>query len=209
MTETFFAELCDHLSGQVWLQALLVTAGTCFLEDVARCGVSLLVATGHLGWWLAFLSMTAGGMAGDVGLYLIRRYATKLLYRWRWVDPLRLEWMEAYFKSHAVKTIFISRFLPGARTVTNTAAGAVRYPLPSFLVWLLVAAVVQALLFLQLGVLIGERILPYLEDPRLRMAVLGVTVLILVLAYRAFVCRRQRKPFPPPCPSGDVPIKEP
>lgn len=201
MTETAFIELFEHLSDHLWLQALLVTVGTCFLEDAARCAVSLLVATGHLGWWMTFAAMTIGGMAGDVGLYLIGRYATAFLFRHRWVDPVRLEWMETYFQSHAVKTVFISRFLPGARTVANTAAGAVKYPLPRFLLLLFLAAVVQSLLFLQLGVFIGEKVLPYLHDPRMRFAVFGVTVLALLLAHRAFVRRRKRAPFPPPGPA--------
>jgi len=145
--------------------------------------------------------MTVGGMAGDVGLYLIGRYATAFLFRHRWVDPARLEWMEAYFQSHAVKTVFISRFLPGARTVTNTAAGAIKYPMPRFILLLFLAAVVQSMLFLQLGVFIGEKILPYLHEPWMRFALFGVTVLALLLAHQAFVRRRKRAPFPPPSPA--------
>lgn len=194
MTETVFVELCAPLAGHLWLQALLVTAGTCFLEDVARCGVSLLVATGHLGWGFAFACMTAGGMSGDIGLYLIGRYATSLLFRLRWVSPSRLEWMEDYFRHHAIKTVVVSRFLPGARTVSNAAAGAVRYPFPRFLLLVFLSTVVQSLLFLQLGVFIGETILPYLRDPRLRIAVFFLVLLMLLAAHRAFVRRRRLAP---------------
>lgn len=201
MTETVFVELCDHLADHLWLQALLVAVGTCFLEDVARCGVSLLVAAGHLGWGLAFASMTVGGMAGDIGLYLTGRYATSLLFRLRWVSPSRLEWMEAYFSRHAIKTVVVSRFLPGARTLGNAAAGAVRYPLPRFLLLLFFSAVAQSLLFLQLGAFIGETVLPYLRDPRLRLAVFVLALLTLLAAHRAFVRRRK---LPPPDTGGDA-----
>jgi len=74
--------------------------------------VGLLVAAGHINWWLAFVSMTVGGMAGDIGLYVIGRYAVGLLIRRRWVDAARLVWMEGHFERHAAKTIVIARFLP-------------------------------------------------------------------------------------------------
>ena len=206
VTETAFIQLCEQLSDHLWLQALLVTVGTCFLEDAARCGVSLLVAAGHIGWWMAFVAMTVGGMAGDVGLYLIGRYATSFLFRHHWVDPARLEWTESYFQGHAVKTVFFSRFLPGARTVTNTAAGAVKYPLPRFLLLLFLAAVVQSILFLQLGVFLGEKIMPYLRDTRLRFAIIAVVVLTGVLIHQILGRRRRQreKACPHHAPAGAV-----
>lgn len=189
--EEAFIHLCEHLSNHLWLQWLLVAAGTCFLEDAARCGVGLLVAAGHVGWWLALGSMTVGGMAGDIGLYLIGRYATSFLLRHRWVDKTRLVWMEEYFERHAVKTVLISRFIPGARTVAYSAAGIIRYPLPRFLLLLLFAAVVQSLLFLQLGTFIGQRILPYLNDTRTRVALIAVVVLAGALIHHVTTRRRK------------------
>jgi len=191
--EEAFIQLCDHLSNHLWLQGLLMAVGTCFLEDAARCGLGLLVAAGRVGWWLAFVSMTIGGMAGDLGLYLIGRYATLFLLRRRWVDTARLKWMESYFKSHAVKTVLISRFIPGARTVAYSAAGVIRYPLPRFLLLLLLAAVVQTLLFLQLGAFIGDKIRPLLEDTRSRVALIAVIVLTGLLIHRLMTRRRKQR----------------
>ena len=193
MTEEAFLQLCEHLSNHLWLQSLLVVAGTCFLEDAARCGVGLLVASGHIGWWLALSSMTVGGMAGDIGLYLIGRYATSFLVRQRWVDLARLTWMEDYFKNHAVKTVFLSRFLPGARTITFSAAGVIRYPFGRFLLLLFVAAIVQALIFLKLGALIGEKILPYLRDPFMRTGIVAVILLVGLALHLAISRSRRRK----------------
>lgn len=193
MTEEAFLQLCEHLSNHLWLQSLLVVAGTCFLEDAARCGVGLLVASGHIGWWLALSSMTVGGMAGDIGLYLIGRYATSFLVRQRWVDLARLTWMEDYFKNHAVKTVFLSRFLPGARTITFSAAGVIRYPFGRFLLLLFVAAIVQAFIFLKLGALIGEKILPYLRDPFMRTGIVAVILLVGLALHLAISRSRRRK----------------
>jgi membrane protein DedA with SNARE-associated domain len=130
--EEFFVDVCEQLSAHVWLEALLVIIGTCFLEDVARCGVGLLVANGQIGWRLAFVSMTLGGVVGDLALYVIGRYASVFLYRHRWLDPLRLAWVKEQFRRHAFKAVMVARFTPGARTLVYCSAGIVRYPMPRF-----------------------------------------------------------------------------
>jgi membrane protein DedA with SNARE-associated domain len=187
--EESFIQLCEHLSNQLWLQALLIVIGTCFLEDAARCGVSLLVAAGHVGWALAFVSMTIGGVIGDVGLYVIGRYATDFLMRRHWVDAGRLSWMKAYFQRHAFKSVMLARFIPGARTICYVSAGTIRYPMPRFTVMLFVAAVVQSLLFLQVANFIGARLLPYLTSPKLQLGIFSVIVLVLVLSHHVLVRR--------------------
>jgi len=192
VNEATFLQLCEHLSGHLWLQGLLVAAGTCFLEDAARCGVGLLVATGHMGAWVALLGMFFGGLSGDLGLYLIGRYATQFLLSRRWMDAARLTRVKELFACHAVKTVLLSRFLPGARTVVYSAAGVARYPFPRFLALLSVASLVQALLFLWLGAFIGDHVLPYLRHPYLRVALIGVVVLIGFLTHRALARRRVR-----------------
>lgn len=196
MTEDVFIQICEQLSNHLWLQALLVIVGTCFLEDAARCGVGLLVAAGHIGWWIALVSMTLGGMVGDVGLYMIGRYATLFLLRWRWVDPARLESMKHYFERHAIKAVMIARFIPGARTIAYVSAGAIRYPLPRFLFLLLIAATIQSLIFLKISAFIAEKILPYLHNTRLQVAVFGVIVLVLLLAHHTITRRNKKKGVP-------------
>ena len=168
-------------------------AGTCFLEDAARVGVGLLVADGDIGWWMAFFSMTFGGIVGDVGLYVIGRYATLFLFRRRWVDPARLTWMENYYKRNAVKAVMIARFIPGARTLSYVTAGAIRFPLPRFLLLLFLAAMVQSFIFIKVAGFIAEEMMPYLRDRRLQAAVFGTIVLALVLTHHLLTRRNKRK----------------
>ena len=197
MTEDAFILFLQQLSDHVWLQGLLVAVGTCFLEDAARCGVGLLVAAGHVGWCVAFVSMTIGGIAGDLVLYVIGRYATSFLIQRRWVDAARLAWMETYFKRQAVKTVLIARFIPGARTLAYVSAGAIKYPMPRFLLLLLLASIAQSIIFLKLCAFIGEHLLPYLHDTRLRLGVFGIIVLLLVLTHHILTRRNKSKSLPP------------
>ena len=155
--------------------------------------MGLLVADGDIGWWIAFVSMTLGGMVGDVGLYVIGRYATLFLFRRRWVDPARLTWMEDYYKRNAIKAIMIARFIPGARTLSYVTAGAIRFPLPRFLLLLLLAAMVQSFIFIKVAGFIAEKLMPYLSDKRLQAAVFGAIVLALVLTHHYLTRRNKRK----------------
>ncbi len=189
--EELFGHILDHVSSNPWVQSLLVVTSTCFIEDAARCWVALLVADGHIGWWLAFFSMTVGGMAGDIGLYFMGRYATLFLLRRRWVDAARLTWMEGQFQRHACKAVFVSRYVPGARTLCYVSAGAVRYPLPRFLLVLLLAAASQALIFLKAVWFISAYILPYLKDRRLQFGVFAVIVAVLGWAHLRFLRKRR------------------
>ena len=196
MTEDLFFQLCEQLSSHIWLQALIMVAGTCFLEDAARCGIGLLVAADYVGWWMAFVSMTIGGMISDMGLYFIGRYATMFLIHRRWVDAARLEGMKTYFQHHAIKAVMIARFIPGARTIAYVSAGAICYPIPRFLLLLLIAAMIQSLIFLKLSEFIAEKILPYLHNPKIQVAAFAVIVLVLVLIHHTITRRNKRKGLP-------------
>ena len=193
MTQDTFIQLCEQLSNHVWLQGLLVIVGCILFEDAARCGVGLLVADEQLGWWVALVSMTLGGVVGDVVLYVIGRSSISFLIRRRWVNAERLAWAEGCFTRHAIKAIVIARFIPGVRMITYLAAGTARYPAARFVFWLSLAAAVQAFLFLKASDVIGQTLLSYLHDKRLRLIVVGVIVLTLIAANAYYLIRRARK----------------
>ncbi len=193
MTADTFSQICENLSNHMWLQGLLIVIGTCFLEDAARCGVGLLVSAGHIRWDLAFFGMTLGGMVGDVGLYVLGRFASFFMFRRRWVDPSRFAWAETWFNRHAVKAIVIARFIPGVRMVTYIAAGTARYPMVRFLFWLFLAAAGQAVLFLQAFDFIGQTLLPYFHGKKIKLIAIAAIVIVLLIANVYYLRRRARK----------------
>lgn len=191
--EELFPQFLEHLSSNIWLQGLLIAAGSCFIEDPARCVVAVLVADGKVDWRVAFSSMIIGGMAGDFGLYLIGRYASIFVYKHRWISFSKVAWMKNYFKHHAIKTLFAARFLPGGRLPTYTVAGIIRFAIPKLLIILFCAAFAQALIFLKLGDLIEATLLPYLTSPWLKYGVLGFTLLTFYISYKMFGKKRKKK----------------
>lgn len=191
MNETVFVELCEHLTENIALQWILIVIGICFLEDVARCAVGLLVATDQLEWWFAFSGMIAGSLVGDLGLYLIGRYAMNFCVERRWINAERIERMKHYFSMHAIKAVFGARFFPGARSVAYLTAGATHYRFLNFFLILLAAAVSQALIFLYGTELFGERVLGYFESPRTRWIAGGIFLLLIVCTH--FIVAKRNK----------------
>jgi len=191
VTDASFSELCEQLAGNAWLLGFLITVGVCFLEDPARCAVGLLVAAGHISWWLAFISMMVGSLIGDLGLYLIGRYAMAFCVNRRWINRDRVERMKGYFSQHAIKAIIAARFFPGARTLAYITAGATHYKVIKFLIILTGAALAQTLIYLYATALIGDRVLAYLDDPAMRWAAAGVILSVIVAGH--FIIKKKKK----------------
>ena len=191
MSDASFSELCQQLAGNIWLLGLLIAVGVCFLEDAARCAVGLLVAAGHINWWTAFIAMMAGSLLGDLGLYLIGRYAMAFCVNRRWINAGRFEKMKGYFSQHAIKAIIGARFFPGARTLAYAAAGATHYKVMKFMVVLTGVTLAQTLLYLYATDLIGEQVLSYLEDPAMRWTAAGIILFVIISGH--FIITRSRK----------------
>jgi len=191
--EAWFINFCEVLTNNQWLQALVVIAFTCFIEDPARCAVVVLLAGGHItNWWLTFASMTVGGMIGDIGLYVIGRYAMHLLLRFRFADPERIDYIKGKYGDHAAWASFMARFLPGARTLVYVSAGSMKYPFGRFLLILFFAAALQAYLFLLAADFISIHILPYLKS-KITQTVLASILIAAVFLLNRFLTKRTKK----------------
>jgi len=188
--EELFVTFCEHLRLHPIQQALVIILGTCFIEDPARCAVVVMLAGGHItNWWLTFTSMTLGGMVGDIGLYLIGRFAMGFLIRWKWVDLERVESIKTRFGGHVAWSSFAARFLPGARTIVYVSAGSMRYHFGWFLLVLFLAAAVQAYLFLLAADFISVHILPYLKS-KITQTILAAILIGAVIFLNRFFTKR-------------------
>ena len=189
--EELFSQFCEHLSANPWLQSVLIIFGSCFVEDPARCIVSMLVATGELGWLFAFGNMVVGAMAGDIGLYLIGRDASMFIIKRRWFDHLQLQSMKSYYRNHAAKTVLLARFLPGARMLTFSVAGVIRYSFGRFAFWTFCAAVIQAAIFLKFGEMIPDNVIRIMKNPRFSAVVFLLTFGVMYAACHLFSKRKR------------------
>jgi membrane protein DedA with SNARE-associated domain len=192
--EEFFVTFCEHLRVHPLQQALVITLGTCYLEDPARCAVVVMLASGHItNWWLTFGSMTLGGMIGDIALYVFGRFGMGFLIRRNWVDPERVHEMKQRFGGHLAWSSFVARFLPGMRTIVYVSAGSMRFHFGWFLLVLFVAAAIQAYLYLLAADFISEHVLPYLKSKVTQGILFALLIGSVIFLNRAFSKRANSK----------------
>lgn len=138
-----FFDFLSHLIGSATSSSvslsLAIILGTFILEDPTAVIVGLLAANGTIGVPLALMSLYAGIILGDLGLYCLGWFASthprlKLYGNHELAMPLRA-WLETRF----VLTIFWARFIPGSRLPTYAASGFFRSPLSTFMYTILAA----------------------------------------------------------------------
>jgi membrane protein DedA with SNARE-associated domain len=120
--------------------ALLLAAGIVALSLVAEDGATVLavaLAAGNLlPLEIAFLACFLGIWVGDIGLYAgarwLRGRAQPGSRLSRLVAPQRLARAEQWFRRRGTLALVLARFIPGTRTATYVAAGALRTPARGF-----------------------------------------------------------------------------
>jgi membrane protein DedA with SNARE-associated domain len=120
--------------------ALLLAAGIVALSFVAEDGATVLavaLAAGNLlPLEVAFLACFLGIWVGDIGLYAgarwLRGRAQSGSRLSRLAAPQRLARAEQWFRRRGTLALVLARFIPGTRTATYVAAGALRTPARGF-----------------------------------------------------------------------------
>lgn len=130
-----------------YLIPLAVIIGTFILEDATTMLVGVLSADGFIHIPVALLSLYLGIILGDFGLYVLGYLAAN--HRWaRWFvnheryEPIR-SWLEERFEG----AVFTSRFVPGMRLPTYTAAGFLQLPFRRFVTPVVVGTLIWTSLF--------------------------------------------------------------
>lgn len=191
---SFFTTLADRLSESPILQGLLAAACTLILEDPTTIGSGLLVADGRMGFWTAFIGVSFGIAAGDLGLCLIGRAAGPKMVEWNFLSRDKLDRAGSWLDRNLVLAIFTSRFVPGMRLPTFLGAGVLQAPILKFILVAVAASILWTLLLLTLTARLGEAALPLLGD--LKWPAAAAALAILVLA-QWIAARRRRKDASP------------
>lgn len=171
-----------------YLVPLAIVAGTFILEDATTMLVGILAADGNIAAPLALLSLYAGIILGDFWLYGMGYLAAN--HRWaKWFvhheryEPIR-SWLEERFES----AVFTSRFVPGMRLPTYTAAGFLRLPFKRFVPPVVVGTLIWTSLFFAAAYIFGNVTENWLGVWRWPTAIL---VVLLWLAFAQWRIRRR------------------
>ncbi len=143
VVEEIVSELGNGGQGRVGLMAL-VAIGTLASEDLSCIAAGLLAAKGRMDPADAVLASYIGIFSGDTLIYWLgRMFGVPLLRRapFKWLLRERaVQSAEKHFARRGAIIIFLSRFLPGSRSATCFAAGALSQSAPRFMLLFAIAA---------------------------------------------------------------------
>ena len=166
--------------GHIYLIPPAVIIGTFILEDATTMIVGVLSADGLIGIPLALVSLYLGIILGDFWLYGMGYLAAN--HRWaKWFvnheryDPIR-SWLEERFES----AVFTSRFVPGMRLPTYTAAGFLKLPFRRFVPPVIIGTLIWTSLFFAAAYIFGNITSDWLGVWR------WPTALLIILAWLGF-----------------------
>ena len=157
---------------------LSIFFGTFILEDVALVTAFGFIAEGKLTLTSGFLACFLGISLGDIGLYLIGRFALVLGLedRIRANRKIKMNLEKMKDSNFLDYMIFISRFIPGTRIPTYVGAGVLKYSFIRFTV----LTVISVALWVGLALAAGET-LRYLFMDHLIVSILLFIALIIIL----------------------------
>lgn len=125
-------------------------------EDITLVAGGAIAGIGHANVHLMCLVGICGVLAGDATMFLIGRHFGERARQLRWIgwllSPRRYARVEALYRRHGNRLMFIARFLPGLRTPIYLTAGMTRrVPFWRFLMLDGLAAMISVPLWVYLG----------------------------------------------------------
>jgi membrane protein DedA with SNARE-associated domain len=145
-----------------WFQAAAIIIGTFILEDAATVAAAMQVEDGALPVWLALISLYAGIVLGDLGLYALGRLSARVPWIARQLPPNRQETIRAWIDGRIFKVVLGSRFLPGLRLPTYTTCGFVGANLRQFTLAAVVATAAWTTLLFTTSLRVGHFLMDHL-----------------------------------------------
>jgi membrane protein DedA with SNARE-associated domain len=162
------------------------------------CGY--LVSLGQLNLWLTILVSTFAGISGSLVDYHIGMKGMSLLTRRKTLTKLlfskaRLEMVERWFDKYGTTAVFLSRLIPGFRTLISFPAGAVEMPLPKFITYTTVGCLVWSAFLICIGEYVGAN---WREVAGIsHYLIIGFLAAILVAFVVFLIGRRAHSQVPP------------
>src|SRR3989344_1257076 len=174
----------------LWLVPLGIVISTFILEDATTMIVGVLAADGEIEWVLALVSLYAGIILGDFWLYGMGYLAAD--HKWaKWfVNHERYEYVRTWLEDRMETAVFTSRFVPGMRLPTYTAAGFLKLPFRRFAGPVIGGTLIWTSLFFGAAYLFGDLTEEWLGPWRWPIA---IGVILAWLIFNQWRIRRQHK----------------
>lgn len=162
------------------VQAAAIVIATFVLEDAATVMAALLAQSGAITMSLALISLYAGIVLGDLGLYGIGALSGRSTWFARWIPHADRRPGREWLQNKVFRVVFISRFVPGARLPTYTACGFLRASLTRFALATVLATTIWTSALFTISLRVGALILSHLGVWRWVGAVGFILVMLLI-----------------------------
>jgi membrane protein DedA with SNARE-associated domain len=191
----FLSHFTSGTPESLMLLALAIIICTCLLEDVTIVVVGVLAADGLIPVPLALLSMYAGSLLADSGLFglgtLARTHPRLAGYIEHDFTAPFLGWLRNRYGF----IILAGHFVPGLRSMTYTASGFFRFPYLTFLPRAVISSVLVVSLLFTLSFGFGSLSAQWLGPVRWGAA-LAFLALLFVVGRRGLIAYRARSAPP-------------
>lgn len=145
-----------------FFQAAAIIVGTFILEDAATVLAAMQVQAGVVAIWLALVSLYAGIVLGDLGLYGAGRLAARIAWVERHLPPRRQDTIKAWIGGRIFQVVLVSRFLPGLRLPTYTTCGFIGADLRKFTLAAIAATACWTTLLFTVSLKVGQFLMDHL-----------------------------------------------
>jgi len=133
------------------------------------------------------------GRRGVHGKHFVARHLRKVL------NSKRRQRVESHFIKHGSLTVFVARFLPGARSIVFAMAGISRMNYARFLLIDGMAAAISVPTFIFLGWKFAAHIRKFVNEiEHIKHIVIPIAIVLLLIAGFLYYKRRQKNPLADP-----------
>lgn len=172
-----------------WLKGLWIILGTFILEDATTILAAMAAAEGKVGIPLALGALYIGVAIGDCLLYGLGALGARWSGIVKWLTLPKQHKGQDWFARNVVRTVVISRFIPGARLPLYTACGFFRAPFTPFAASAVGATLVWTSLLFSISMHVGAWMTAHLAAWRW-VGMIGFMVTILFVSH--VIARLQR-----------------
>ena len=156
----------EFLHSNTWLIYICSLIAPFIQEDIAVIGAVTAIISKMGNPLGLFAAISIGLIMSDLWKYWLGRAATTQDWARKYSDKPSVHKAREKLESNVFKTIFVSRFLPGARIPLYIAAGFFKIPFSKFALSICATAIFYIgliyVLFFALGEIAGERLKTYL-----------------------------------------------
>lgn len=144
----------------VFILMLLESCSLPIPSEIILPFAGYLVSLGQLNLWLAVLVATVAGVLGSLVDYYIGLKGVNVLTKHKTMQRLlfsqtQMNTVQNWFTKHGSAVVFLSRLVPGFRTIVSFPAGAVSMPIAKFTVYTMAGCLVWDAVLIYAGKVVG------------------------------------------------------